>query len=165
MTSVTNPGMLSLAYAVGFTYTLDLLYTSLYLLSSAVWGVCSPELLPASCLISTMESTCANKTKQVAKDVEVNTDRDGGERTVKNNWLGTSAHQGSTLSLCVVRSVSHCALRTQFRAATRPRVSRLPARTSHTKDNRSSFARRFQDVGVSRPPEDQVRKMREVDKV
>lgn len=78
LTSVTNPGMLSLAYAVGFTYTFDLLYTSLCLLSSGVWGLCTPELLPGSCLISTMESTCANKTEQAATRVKVRTDRNGG---------------------------------------------------------------------------------------
>lgn len=65
-TNVTNPGMLSLAYAVGLTYTFDLLYTSLCFLSSRVLGVCAPELLAGSCLISTMESICANKTEQEA---------------------------------------------------------------------------------------------------
>ena len=63
LTRATKPGMLSRAYAVGLTYTFDLLYISLHLLSSELASEV-PEVTSASwdaeCLISTIESTCSS---------------------------------------------------------------------------------------------------------
>ena len=56
LTIATNPGMLSLEYAVGLTYTFDFVYKSLYLLpSESSWWVA--ERSSVFCLlISTISS-------------------------------------------------------------------------------------------------------------
>ena len=63
LTRATNPGILSFAYAVGLTYTFDLLYTNRYLSSSsAALFLGSPDSGRSVRLISTIESVCTGVT-------------------------------------------------------------------------------------------------------